>query len=808
MRDTPTEYHEALSERELEVLSLLAEGHTNQEIADTLHLAVTTIKWYNTQIYEKLNVRNRREAVARARAHHLLDDPDDTLPAVTGPVVHLPRPTTPFIGRSTEVAEVTDLLADPVARIVTVLGPGGMGKTRLALHIAHQQIAAYRDGVFFVPLAGVGAGDYMITAIAEATRAPVDSELDPKSALLTYFERLDMLLILDNIEHLLADVPFIMEIAQRAPGVRLLVTSRERLNLSGETVYTLGGMMAASDGTHNLATDAAALFMQSARRGRPDFELHPGDEAHLARILTLTQGMPLAIELAAGWMDMLTLPQIADEIQQGIDILETELRDIPDRHRSVRATIQASWERLTASQRDLFMKLSVFRAPFDYDAAQAVAGATLRDLRQLVDKALLYALPGGTYTIHELLRQFGAEHLAAAGLTDATQVAHMYYFAELLQAQEDRLWNLDQEAEHLLTTHHDDLIGAWQRMIAKQEITLLAHCITASHLYFSKRGRNYDGYELFSTAMEMIKARPSFQTAQDEQLIYGHLLMETVEITYGINTEKSAQMVQQALDLLETLPNAEAYLMIAYTQISKMIGMGMSCQSERILYIEKAVKLLDKLTDPKDIVNGLIWFGWIYVMDDRYADAQANLNRIAQIAEQHPIPRLFTLERYMLQAHMAEYHGDEDAFYAYNTAAIEIAEDAADLYALGHLRGNLTEYEGKKGNWSVAAQHMIAYIQIHVEKGRDWQTLGALTGVVKHFYLPRGDDAMCVSLMGFVQNYPQTAANARTEARAVLLKDVARDNLNDAAYMQAFNRFQNYSLREVIATICAHLEAV
>ena len=297
-----------------------------------------------------------QEAVARAQVLGLLNVSADAR-QIAGKH-NLPVQATPFVGRRDELDALATLLNDPNTRLITILAPGGMGKTRLSLEAARMQVGRYVDGVFFVALAPLSSSGDMVTTIAENIGFSFYGANTPAQQLIDFLRERSMLLVLDNFEHLLDGASLIGDLVQVAPGIRVLTTSRERLNLRGETVYVLRGLVPRETPYDVLEYEAVKLFMQSAHRLRPDFELQAHDLDHLARICRLTAGMPLGIELAAGWVDVLSLEQIAVELQRGLDILETEIRDVPERQRSLRATFGRTWVRLSDEEQRVFMRLS------------------------------------------------------------------------------------------------------------------------------------------------------------------------------------------------------------------------------------------------------------------------------------------------------------------------------------------------------------------------------------------------------------------------------------------------------------------
>ncbi len=352
--------------------------------------------------------------------------------ALGAPNHNLPQQTTPFVGREDEIADLAGMLSDEAVSLITLCAPGGMGKTRLALETAHGQLLRFRDGAYWVPLAPLDSAHLIVSAVAEAVGFESYQGSEPRRRLLDYLRDKRMLLVLDNFEHLLKGVDFVAEILAYAPGVKILVTSRETLDLDEEAVYRLGGLPV-PDGGDPADYDAVRLFVASARRARPGCELEEDDLAHIARILQLVDGMPLGIELAAAWVGMMPLDEIANRIAESFDFLETQSPDVDERHRSLRTVFETTWDRLPQPERDAFMRLSVFRGGFTREAAARVAGAGLRTLLNLVNRALLDRDESGRFHIHELLRQFGAEMLEASGQSGISHGMHCTYYADYMR---------------------------------------------------------------------------------------------------------------------------------------------------------------------------------------------------------------------------------------------------------------------------------------------------------------------------------------------------------------------------------------
>jgi predicted ATPase/DNA-binding CsgD family transcriptional regulator len=426
---------ESLTPRERDILALLAQDLSDSEIADRLVITVNTVKWYNRQIFAKLGVKTRRQAADYTHVHSVLVDQRAWQA--------LPEQTTPFIGRRDELEQLTDLLKQGPSRLVTVLAPGGMGKTRLALVAAEACESQFSDGVCFMQLGALASVDQLLPAIADATGFQLTSDRrTPRQQVFNFLADKELLLLLDNFEHLVEGATLLADLLEASSHVRLLVISRERLNLSCETLFTLGGMACPESprAENGLEYGAVQLFIECGRRLAPSKTSE--DATSIIEICQLTQGMPLAIELAGTWLIALSPAEIAAEIAQGLDFLQTTMRDIPPRQRSVRVVCESAWQRLNREEQNVFRRLSMFRGGCTREAAQAVCAAQTDSLLSLANKALISRNPNRhRYDVHELLRQFAEEQLRRAGEFEATRRRHADFFLAFLSARLPALQN-------------------------------------------------------------------------------------------------------------------------------------------------------------------------------------------------------------------------------------------------------------------------------------------------------------------------------------------------------------------------------
>ena len=389
------------------------------------------------------------------------------LKTVEAGMKNLPAPRTSFVGRASELDEIDRLLEDPDCRLLTLVGPGGAGKTRLALEAAARRIERYPHGVHFVPLVSVASPAFLAPAVAESIQFAVDgahSGFSAEEQLLDYLGERSTLLVLDNFEHLVDGADLLGEIIERAPKVELLTTSRERLNVQSEWVLNVHGLGLAENGN---GSGALRLFVERARQVEPGFSLDDDQRPEAGRICMLVEGLPLGIELAASWVSVLSCAEIADEIERNIDFLATSKRDVPERHRSLRAAFDQSWRLLSGEQQDVLARLSVLRGDFARETAAAVSGADLRLLSELVSKSLVRRSDFGRYELHELLRQYAAEQLRLSPGEEAdARERHARHYAAMLLERQAALMGPE------LAIARDELRGELDNLRAAAEWTL------------------------------------------------------------------------------------------------------------------------------------------------------------------------------------------------------------------------------------------------------------------------------------------------------------------------------------------------
>jgi len=436
----------------------------------------------------------------------------------SAPLHKLPPSPTPFVGREADLAELAELLANPDCRLVTVVGPGGIGKTRLALRVAADHVGAFAHGVTFVPLTSISSPRLFASTIADALGFSFHERRDPEEQLLGYLREKDMLLVLDSLEHILEGSTFLTEMLRRAPNLVLFVTSRERLNLREEWVYEVRELTypkeemvgdgksysALSLSKGAIPMDAVVLFQQCARRVTQRSSLDEADIPSVVRICQLVEGVPLGVELAAAWLRVHSCREIAREIERSLDILTTRLRNVPERHRSIRATFEYSWQLLSETEKSVLARLSVFRGGFQREAAAVVAGASTATLSALLDKSLIRRASSDRYDIHGLLKQYAGEKLEDnPQAVEDVQLQYIRYFAAFLERREERLKGARQKQALLdIALEIENARRAWRLAVSRGCAREIEQSVDSLYHFFNFRGRFREGVECFDQAIE------------------------------------------------------------------------------------------------------------------------------------------------------------------------------------------------------------------------------------------------------------------------------------------------------------------
>lgn len=434
------------------------------------------------------------------------------------PPHNLPAQLIPFIGRKAELEQIVEKLDHPDCHLLTLIGAGGIGKTRLALQVAWEEIGAFKDGIYFIPLTAVCSPDALTMALAQALGFNFRPDGAPQAQLGDYLRKKQVLLILDNFEHLLSGGERIVELLRHAADVRVLVTSQKRLNVPGEWLFDVEALDYpddASDAASAVEVDrysAVQFLVESARRWQPNFSITMASQPHIVRICQLVGGLPLALELAVSWLRAYSCQEIAQQVQDNLDFLQSASPGVPARHHSIRAAFQHAWALLTAEEQRALQRLTIFHGSFSREAALQVADTLPHILVSLVDKSMLHRAtyerpnPVTRYTMHNLVRHYAAEKLTLEPTTAlGTHERYCDYHCALLHEMEPDLTCGEQRrALEILGDEIENIRVAWDWAATHEQVPAIEQALEGLAQFYSLRCWFQEGESVFGQAIRKL----------------------------------------------------------------------------------------------------------------------------------------------------------------------------------------------------------------------------------------------------------------------------------------------------------------
>ncbi|MFL7892294.1 MAG: LuxR C-terminal-related transcriptional regulator [Anaerolineales bacterium] len=758
-----------LTWREQEILLLLAEHNTNREIGEQLHLAESTVKDYVSKILGKLYVKNRRQAVVRAKELGLLEVQSEKSAAS---LVNIPAEPTPFVGRRFELAEIQSLLGE--TRLLTLIGPGGIGKTRLAIRAARQSSSEYTDGVYFVPLAPISSPDRLVQTIAETVKFPLMTQEDPQAQLLRFLQNKHMLLVMDNFEHLLDGLQIVSEILPRAPEVKILATSREKLNLFSETIFIVGGMnfTLPERSPSESRNDASALFIQSANKVYPGFDPSHEELQQIESICQMVEGTPLAIELAAAWLQILNLDEISTELKQGFDLLSTEARDAPERHRSLRAVFNHSWNLLDTKDRKTLMHLSIFRGGFTRLAAQQVAKATTKQLMNLVNKSFLTHDPNTSrLNFHELLREYAEQRLVESEQARRSiEQSHAVYFADFMLERWSQLQDHRQpQALDEIEADIENVRIAWSYWLEQNNSLQLMKFSKTIWLSHWIRGWHLAGSHLFQQAARQLG---DSHISADLAMRAFAMACQGYFMTWLDISEVGYELTRQGVNILSQFDYPEELIIALDSLTVNAYFLGRI--SEVVTIANQMLVLARQFGDKWMIQFSLYAASLAAILEENIPRAQQMAQEQLQICEQigDEVSSTYPL---ITLGHTAFIAGEYEQAAQYYRRCMKISRQIGFNYSLQTSSKYLGKAEIFLGHLVEAQQALLKCLELTHD-------IGFVRDMVNLFYefarlkLARGELQQAVELLAFVEQHPYSDNFRLMEGR---IRDSARDLLDE-----------------------------
>jgi predicted ATPase/DNA-binding NarL/FixJ family response regulator len=676
-----------------------------------------------------------------------------------------PQHPTPFVGREGELTEIARLLADPACRLLTLVGPGGIGKTRLALEVARIQQHTFEDGIHFVALQPLTSSDFIMTAVAEAIGFQFYPGGELKQQLLNYLREKSMLLIMDNLEHLLDGVHLLTDVLATAPGVCVLATSRERLNLREEWVLDVDGLSCpASEGEREIeGYSAVELFLQHARRVKVSFTLTDTHKAAVIRLCRVVGGMPLALELASPWVRVLSIDDIAGEIERCLDILASPARNVEPRHRNMRATFEPTWSRLSGDEQTIFKKLSVFRGGFTREAAEYMTGASLSLLSGLVDKSLVRVDRNGRYDIHELLRQYGAERLnASANEAEQTHDFHCHYYSTFLEQCWPRLTGSEiKQALTELDIELDNVRAAWAWAVRKEMTARIEASLDSLWFFYDERARYREGEQAFATAAEAFgeNSPDSIGMRAKIQVRQGALCHPAGLFDKGNSLLRDSVMILRHSE-------ARADLALALKRLALLLSDNNLAPSEVAEYLQESLTIYTELDHRWDMAHVLSWLSIFHHREFARRGVQGALERAEQCAwecmslYQQLDSTSGIAAAYLNLADVAHQRGEYEKCKNYAQKSLSLFREIGTLWGISISLILMGESACKHGAYAEAWQCTVQGLQVPFEyrlASINFFTLHHLA-LAAQIWLTQGEMAKAFEVIGLLDQQRQKYA--------------------------------------------------
>ena len=607
---------------------------------------------------------------------------------------NLPAQTTRFIGRKRELKRLSELLAKDDCRLVSLVGLGGVGKTRLALELATSQLERFKDAVYFVPLAGVTSTDLIASNIATAIGLNLTAKHDPKEQLSNFLSTRELLLLIDNFEHLLEGAVLLEELLEAAPKLKLIVTTRVALELRSEWLSDLSGLAyPPSDSKEVLDSfDAVRLFNNRAERFSASFTAEGKTLEAVAELSRKVEGLPLALELAATWTRSLSVAQLNERLDTSFEILSSQQRDLPERHRSLRNVFHYSWQRLSEREQAALAKLSIFQGGFSLDAAQNVAEANLAILLSLINHSLIKRSESDRYDMHPLVKEFAFTE-GIAGITNLNQrdlefelrESHANYYLNLVDTLNAKR-NTDEQAKaiQIFVQAFNNISAAW--------------LFAAQHNLKSLIDPNYDYlYNLLSVSNNFYQGTSLFEKA--------------------INDLQNGALASDG-ELIAKLSSRQAFF---------FLKTGDFTRSRKALEI--SLELTKTLTEKIRTLHNLA--NLAYTQGD-HEDATENLEAAYVIHKKHnPSPELFISTLFNLSV-MAWTKGDYQKAKDYNEETLPIIKKLNDKRGYARYYDELGKFANLEKDYKKAKYYREKGLGLREELGDKEQvaaTLGNLAEV-------------------------------------------------------------------------------
>jgi predicted ATPase len=648
------------------------------------------------------------------------------------PTCNLPVQVTAFVGRDHELAQSKKLLQRQDVRLLTITGPGGIGKSRLALELAREMMGGFSSGVYFVPLAAVGDPNMVASAIAETLKIRETADQPVLDALKNHFDdsrRGPILLLLDNFEHVVTAAPVLVELLTAAPGLKILVTSRAALHVNGEHEFpvpplSLPSGKAAITAEKVLGYSAIALFVQRAKAVKPDFQLNEENAGTVAEICARLDGLPLAIELAAARVKLLNPAAILSRLASRLQLLTGGARDLPARQQTLRQAIDWSYDLLNEAEQKLFRRLSVFIGGCTLDAAESVCDTSgdlgvdvLTGMSSMVDKSLVRQVEQADgeprFVMLETIREYGLEKLATSGEEPATRRAHAAYCLVLAEegASEEHKASFEQYMARF-ESEHDNFRTALRWLTGTGNVEWGLRLGTALFRFWETREHLAEGRDRLTKLLNLKEGAVANKTRMRALFAAGVLAGGQGDY------DASDTVLRESLEIARGLADKRS-IAIALNALAVHARDRGDAPSARALY-EESLALWRELEDPLAVARALSNLGNVVKIQGDFPKARALYEECLSIFRKLEDK---TGEAWALDylGDVAREEGDVDGARTLYEQSLQLFRQLQDPWGTAGSLGDLGNLAREQGNYqgadSLYRESMKIFQQLEHKRG-------------------------------------------------------------------------------------------
>lgn len=733
---------------------------------------------------------------------HIFQAVSSQFPLVTKPIrsltkrpTNLPGQLTSFIGREQNLQEICQRMRQTDTRLLTLIGPGGMGKTRSSIQVGNSLLDEYEDGVFFIPLAPLNRTEDITIYLAQALMVQEDESRPLSESVKAHLQARQVLLIFDNFEHILDSAPFVNELLAAAPRIKVLTTSREALFIYGERTYVLPPLKVPEPGAdlQELAqSPAVKLFVDRIQSMQPEFEMAAENATDLIQICRQLDGLPLALELAAARVRDLSLHEIAEQLSHRLSLLSKGPRDLPSRQQTMRGAIEWSYQLFSPEEQRTFARLAVFEGQFFAEAAQVVSGTT--DLTTFKSKGLVQQTENQIFSLLAVIREYALEQLEAFHEVEGMRQKHGDFYLQWLEKALDQITGRNQiEMYNQLKVEEYNLQAALKWFIDQQNIENAGRMVGIMWRYWATQSLLSEGESWMN---QVLAHSDKLSPATYARVTQGAGRLTLLRHQY----ERSTQLQMKSLELFNSLGDVEGQAAVQLSLGETEYSQGHHIQAES--YFGESLALFSQINNIAGVGRCLNNLGKIGMQSGDFAKAEPYLRESLTLAREHGTSEAIALSLYDLAAVLRaqEKYQEAEGFFSESLTLYSKLDFAVGIAVIRYNLGYTLMGLGKS---AAAMEHFTEALKLLQTAEEPNAIAECLVGTADAF-LHLGQRGFCIKLLSAVKSIMASMKADRLldytdQAQYERIYDAAKQD--EAEWQTAWDAGQTTPLNQIIKEV-------